>query len=70
MWSMCSMLTGHASTHAPQVTQSHAISSSCAVPATARAFVVAARSAFGPSANRWSRTPMITSLGDSVLPVK
>ena len=35
MWSICSMLTGHASTHAPHVTQSHTISSSDADSTTA-----------------------------------
>ena len=30
MWSMCSMLTGHACTQAPQVTQSHTDSSGTA----------------------------------------
>ena len=32
MWSMCSIDTGHASTHAPQVTQSQIISSGTPFP--------------------------------------
>ena len=32
MWSMCSIETGHASTHAPQVTQSQIISSGTPLP--------------------------------------
>ena len=32
MWSMCSIDTGHASTHAPQVTQSQIISSGTPLP--------------------------------------
>ena len=59
MWSMCSMLTGHSRTQAPHVTQSHTMSS------------MTAFGTIGVSAppSRWSRSYMITSFGDSGLPV-
>ena len=56
---MCSIETGHASTHAPHVTQSQIISSGTPLPTIG-----------SPScAKSWSRTPMITSFGERSLPV-
>ena len=115
MWSMCSMSTGHCSTHAPQVVHDHSTSGSMtppcsAVPTSGRVacsgpepstplearlrdvvlLVVLRRRAvssptppsggvlrgvslsprmYGALANMWSRRFMITSLGDSGLPV-
>ena len=67
------MLTGHSRTQAPQVTQSQMLSSGTEVPAISGPSYVSspsrAASAFGPSATRWSRTPMISSFGDSRLSV-
>ena len=60
MWSTCSIETGQACTHAPQVTQSHTDSSGTA-PGPARS----PRSPL----KTWSRSPMISSLGESSLPV-
>ena len=73
MWSMCSIDTGHSCTQAPQVTQSHTTSSLTA-PGTsggdsARPPAARAAAAAGPSANRWSRSPMMRSFGESSLPV-
>ena len=67
MWSMCSIETGHSCTHAPQVTQSQTISSGTAFGKRLRARRPA--SAVGPSANTWSRMPMIRSFGESAFPV-
>ena len=67
MWSMCSIETGHSCTHAPQVTQSQIISSGTPLPAIGESSPPASR--FGPSANTWSRIPMITSFGESDFPV-
>ena len=63
MWSTCSIETGHASTHAPQVTQSQIDSTGTPFPATG------CRSPPSPSANTWSRSPMISSFGESSFPV-
>ena len=60
MWSMCSMPTGHSCTHAPHVTQSHTTLS-----VTAFGTSGAARSGL----RTWSRSAMISSFGDSSLPV-
>ena len=61
MWSMCSIETGHASTHAPQVTQSQIISSGTPLPSD--------RLPSRPAASNWSRRPMISSFGERTLPV-
>src|ERR1039458_8028943 len=77
MWSTCSIETGQAWTQAPQVTQSHTDSSGTAL-GTSEASSGAtgpspcsprARTSVPPSAKTWSRSPMISSLGDSILPV-
>src|SRR5436305_7498392 len=63
MWSTCSIDTGHACTHAPQVTQSHTDSSGTAVGtngASSASQLAPARMIDPPSANTWSRNPMIT----------
>ena len=67
MWSMCSIETGHSCTQAPQVTQSHTTSSVTAFGTSGESSPPA--SAAGPSANSWSRMPMISSFGESSLPV-
>ena len=67
MWSTCSIETGHSWTHAPQVTQSHTISSGTPLPTIGDSSPPA--SATAPSAKSWSRTPMIRSFGESVFPV-
>ena len=59
MWSMCSIDTGHASTHAPQVTQSQIICSGTPLPTIGSSLC----------AKTWSRTPMIRSFGESTFPV-
>jgi len=59
MWSTCSIETGHASTHAPHVTQSQIISSGTPLPTIGDA----------SCANSWSRTPMIRSFGERIFPV-
>ncbi len=59
MWSTCSIDTGHASTHAPQVTQSQIISVGTPLPAIGSVLC----------AKTWSRMPMISSFGESSLPV-
>ena len=59
MWSTCSIETGHASMHAPQVTQSQIISSGTPLPAIGAAL----------RARTWSRMPMIRSFGDRIFPV-
>ena len=59
MWSMCSIETGHASTQAPQVTQSQIMSSGTPLPTIGSSLC----------ANSWSRTPMIRSFGERILPV-
>ena len=81
MWSTCSMDTGQAWTQAPQVTQSHTDSSGTAVgtrevrsigaagPAVPPSLPARAWTIAPPSANTWSRSPMISSLGESTLPV-
>ena len=73
MWSTCSIETGHSYTQAPHVTQSHTTSSDTAF-GTSGVVVNAvpprvASSRLGPSANSWSRRPMMSSFGDSSLPV-
>ena len=68
MWSMCSIETGQACTHAPQVTQSHTTSSVTAFGTSGVASPPPAATA-GPSAKSWSRRPMMRSLGESALPV-
>ena len=67
MWSMCSIETGHSCTHAPQVTQSQTTSSVTAF-GTSGESSPPARAAL-PSANSWSRIPMIRSFGESAFPV-
>ena len=67
MWSTCSIDTGHSWTQAPQVTQSQTTSSVTAFGTSAESSPPA--SAAGPSANSWSRMPMISSFGESALPV-
>ena len=67
MWSTCSIETGHSCTHAPQVTQSHTTSSVTA-PGTS-AVGSPPSSTAGPSANRRSRRPMMSSFGERSLPV-
>ena len=69
MWSMCSMPTGHSRTQAPQVTQSQTMSSVTALGTMGGGVYEASASAFGPSAITWSRIAMISSFGDSALPV-
>ena len=59
MWSMCSIDTGHASTHAPHVTQSQIICSGTPLPRIGSVLC----------ASTWSRTPMINSFGDRIFPV-
>ena len=68
-WSICSMPTGHSRTHAPQVTQSHTMSSVTAFGTMGGGAYEASASAFGPSAIAWSRIAMISSFGDRALPV-
>ena len=73
MWSMCSMLTGHSCMHAPHVVQAQTTSSSttsgfsgtssCSVPAACASRI------FVPCSNTWSRRFMISSFGESGLPV-
>ena len=67
MWSTCSIETGHSCTQAPHVTQSQTTSSVTA-PGTS-AVASPPSSTAGPSANSRSRRPMISSFGDSSLPV-
>ena len=70
MWSTCSIDTGHASTQAPHVTQSHTTSSVTAFGTSGDGSKSTSRSSsLGPSAKTWSRRPMISSLGESALPV-
>ena len=74
MWSTCSIPTGHSRTQAPQVTQSHTLSSGTAFGtsgwnAVSPSGFARASSSAGPSANSWSRRPMIRSLGERRLPV-
>ena len=68
--SMCSIVTGHASTHAAQVVQAHSssgfVSTQCA-GAVVSAF--ASPSSFGPSRSSWSRMSRTIFCGSSVLPV-
>ena len=59
MWSMCSIDTGHASTHAPHVTQSQIDCSGTPLPTIGSVLC----------ANTWSRMPMIRSFGERILPV-
>ena len=59
MWSTCSIDTGHASTHAPQVTQSQIMSSGTPFPTIGASLC----------AKIWSRTPMISSFGERIFPV-
>ena len=56
---MCSIDTGHASTHAPQVTQSQIDCSGTPLPTIGSVLC----------ANTWSRMPMIRSFGDRIFPV-
>ncbi len=70
MWSTCSIDTGHACTQAPQVTQSHTTSSVTAFGTSGDGSKRStSRSSCGPSAKTWSRRPMMSSFGDSALPV-
>ena len=81
MWSTCSIDTGHAWTQAPQVTQSHTDSSGTALGTREMRSIGAAGPAVPPSLpardltiappseNTWSRRPMMSSLGESTLPV-
>jgi hypothetical protein len=70
MWSMCSIDTGHSRTQAPQVTQSHTTSSVTAFGTSGTpAASSSPASSLGPCSSMWSRSPMISSLGDSALPV-
>ena len=70
MWSTCSIDTGHSRTQAPQVTQSQTTSSLTAPGTSGAASKPSApRTSAGPSAKTWSRSAMISSLGDSSLPV-
>ncbi len=71
--SMCSMSTGHSSTHAPHVVHAQTASSSTtpgtsACGSNASPAACAARIA-GPSARAWSRRSMMSSFGDRGLPV-
>ena len=59
MWSMCSIDTGHASTHAPHVTQSQIDCSGTPLPTIGSVLC----------ANTWSRMPMIRSFGERIFPV-
>ena len=70
MWSTCSIDTGHSRTQAPQVTQSQTTLSVTA-PGTSGcgSKPSAPRSSGGPSSKTWSRRAMISSFGDSSLPV-
>ncbi len=82
MWSMCSMSTGHCSTHAPQLVQDHSTSGwitpsspTSGLPASAstssgrfaRSSSLAIR--YGAIAKAWSRWSRISILGDSGLSV-
>ena len=67
MWSMCSIETGHSCTHAPQVTQSQTTSSVTALGTSGES--APPSSEVWPSANNWSRMPMIRSFGESAFPV-
>ena len=70
MWSTCSIATGHSWTHAPHVTQSQTTSSLTAFGTSGLgANPAGSASRFGPSLKSWSRSPMISSFGDSSLPV-
>ena len=70
MWSTCSIDTGHSCTQAPQVTQSHTTSSVTAFGTSGVGSKRSpSRSSCGPSAKSWSRRPMMSSFGDSSLPV-
>ena len=62
--STCSMSTGHACTHAPQVTQSQTTSSVTALGTSGCSSTVPAATAAA-----WSRRSMISSFGLSGLPV-
>ena len=70
MWSMCSIDTGHSRTQAPQVTQSQTTLSVTAPGTSGCASKPSSpRSSGGPSSKTWSRRAMISSLGESSLPV-
>ncbi len=70
MWSTCSIDTGHSRTQAPQVTQSQTTSSVTAVGTSgAGSNPSTPRTSGGPSAKTWSRRAMISSFGESSLPV-
>ena len=70
MWSTCSIDTGHSRTQAPQVTQSQTTLSVTAFGTSgAGSKPSAPRTSGGPSSNTWSRRAMISSFGDSSLPV-
>ena len=67
MWSTCSIATGHSCTQAPQVTQSHTTSSVTALGTSGGSSSPAAEQPVRPSANSWSRRPMISSFGREIL---
>ena len=70
MWSTCSIDTGHSRTQAPQVTQSQTTLSVTAPGTSGCASKPSSpRSSGGPSSKTWSRRAMISSFGDSSLPV-
>ena len=84
MWSMCSMSTGHSSTHAPQFVHDQSTSGSMTPPSlptrgrSASALTASgsfsrssseAASRYGALAKAWSRRSRMTCLGDSGLPV-
>ena len=70
MWSTCSIDTGHSRTHAPQVTQSQTTLSVTAFGTSGEGSKPSSpRTSLGPSSNTWSRSAMISSFGESSLPV-
>ena len=70
MWSTCSIDTGHSRTQAPQVTQSQTTLSVTAFGTSGDGSKPSSpRISLGPSSKTWSRRAMISSFGDSSLPV-